>query len=120
WFQPERRIAVAYLADRWTGRFAPAHAVREVAFRIVQHFERARHDGLITYRGVERSEVVRVCELLHDHAGRLGPVPAWQQLRGMWPKLPETVVEDLVAFLEEVRSSDNWERSFKWRFPWLA
>jgi len=120
WRPPERRIAVAYLADRWTGRFAPARAVRDVAFRVIQHLERARLDGLITYLGVERSEVVRACEILLDHARRLAPIPAWQQLRATWPKLPETAAEDLVAFLEEVRSSESWERSLKWRFPWLA
>jgi len=31
WRLPERRLATAYLADRWTGRFAPASAVRTVA-----------------------------------------------------------------------------------------
>ncbi|MBN1772042.1 MAG: hypothetical protein JXB32_12310, partial [Deltaproteobacteria bacterium] len=28
WHPPERRLAVAYLADRWSGRVAPVQAVR--------------------------------------------------------------------------------------------
>lgn len=120
WYPPERRIAVAYLADRWTGRFAPARAVRDVGIRIVQHLERARLDGLVLYRGVERSEVVRACGILLDHARRIGPIPGWQQVRSMWPKLPENPAEDLIAFIDEVRSSDKWEGGFKSRLPWLA
>src|SRR5690242_18147663 len=37
WRPPERRIAIAYLADQWSGRVVPARAVRSLAFRIVQH-----------------------------------------------------------------------------------
>src|SRR5262249_12197937 len=99
---------------------APAAAVRDVAFRILQHLERARLDGLVTYRGVERNEVVRECEVLIDHARRLGPIQAWLQLRSIWPKLPETAADDLVAFIEEVRSSENWEGGFRRLLPWLA
>lgn len=120
WYPPERRIAVAYLADRWAGRFAFPQDVRDLAIRIVQHLERARVDGLVTYRGVERSEVLRVCQILVDHARRFGPVPGWPKLRETWPKLPATAADDLVAFLEEIPSSENWERSFRWRFPWFA
>jgi hypothetical protein len=120
WHPPERRIAVAYLADRWTGRFVPAQAVRDLGFQIVGHFERARRDRLVTYLGVEPSEVTRVCEILLDHVRRLGPVPAWDQLRVTWPKLPATPAEDLVAFLQGIRTAESWERSLKWRMPWLA
>jgi MoxR-like ATPase len=120
WYPPERRMAVAYLADRWGGRCAPSQAVRDLAFRVVQHFERARLDGLVTYQGVERGELLRTCETLAEHARRLGPVPAWSSLREIWPKLPATAADDLVAFLEAMPSSQNWERSFKWRLPWFA
>ena len=120
WRPVERRIAVAYLADHWTGRFVPVQAVRELGFRIVQHLERARRDGLVTYRGVEPGEVTRVCETLLDHVRRLGPVPAWDQLRANWPKIPATAADDLVAFVEGIRTTESWERTLKWRLPWLA
>jgi MoxR-like ATPase len=120
WHPPERRIAVAYLADRWTGRFVPAQAVRDLGFRIVQHFEQARREGLVTHLGVEPNEVTRACEALLDHVRRLGPVPAWDQLRANWPKLPATPADDLVAFLEGIHPAESWERSLKWRLPWLA
>src|SRR5262249_37419191 len=58
--------------------------------------------------------------VLIDHARRLGPIQAWLQLRSIWPKLPETAADDLVAFIEEVRSSENWEGGFRRRLPWLA
>ncbi len=120
WHPPERRLAVAYLADRWTGRVAPVGAVRELALRLVQHFEQARIDGLVTDVGVDDVQVATVAETLVEHVRRLGQLPAWEKARAFWPKLPATIAEHMVEFLEEVRATDSWERSFKNRVPWLA
>jgi AAA domain (dynein-related subfamily) len=123
WRLPERRIAVAYLADRWTGRFAPASALRSVGLRILQHFDGARSDGVISYRGVEYDQAggfAKICAALAEHARRLTPIPAWKQLRDVWPKLETTAGEDIAVFLAEISMTDDWERGFKRRFPWFG
>jgi len=74
----------------------------------------------VTYRGVERAEMLRACDILLDHARRLAPIEAWTQLRAVWPKLPATAAEDLAAFLQGIPASESWERSLQWRYPWLA
>jgi hypothetical protein len=123
WRLPERRFVVAYLADRWTGRFAPALALRTVALQMIRHFDRARTDGLVSYIGVEYDEIGgigKLCSVLAEHSRRLTPIPAWNELRRIWPKTAETAGEDMAGFLENLPSAENWERGFKRRFPWLG
>jgi len=123
WHPPERRITVAYLADRWTGRFAPASALRSVGLRILQHFDNARSEGVVSYLGVEYDQVGgfgKVCAALGEHASRLAPIPAWNQLREVWPKIESTAAEDIARFLREIATTDDWERGFKRRFPWFG
>lgn len=123
WRLPERRIAVAYLADRWTGRFVPASALRSVGLRILQHFDNARSDGVISYRGVEYDQVggfAKICAALAEHARRLTPIEGWKQLRDVWPKLETTAGEDIAGFLGEISTTDDWEHGFKRRFPWFG
>jgi len=123
WHPPERRITLAYLADRWTGRFAPASALRSVGLRILQHFDNARSEGVVSYLGVEYDQVGgfgKVCAALGEHASRLAPIPAWKQLREVWPKIETTAAEDIARFLREIATTDDWERGFKRRFPWFG
>ena len=124
WRLPERRLAVAYLADRWTGRFAPASALRVVARRVLLHFDQARTDAVVSYRGVEYEQAdggfAKICEALAEHARRLAPIPEWAQLRKVWPKLAETAGEDVARFLLAAPSTDDWERGFKRRLPWFG
>ena len=123
WHLPERRLATAYLADRWTGRFAPASAVRAVALQVLRHFDRARSDGVVSYRGVQYEHSVglpQICEALREHARRLAPIPAWDELRTVWPKLPALAGDDLDAFLEKVSTGDDWEPGFRRRLPWFG
>jgi len=96
WRLPERRLAVTYFAERWSGRFAPASALRTVALRVISHFDRARTDGVVQYRGYDYKEAVgldKICSALADHARRLPPIPEWEQLRSVWPKLAQTAGE---------------------------
>lgn len=123
WRLPERRFVVAYLADRWTGRFAPALSLRATALQMIRHFDQARADGLVSYVGVEYDDIggiEKLCSVLAEHARRLAPISAWNDLRGVWPKTAETAGEDLARFLEALPSTENWERGFKQRFPWLG
>jgi hypothetical protein len=123
WRLPERRIAVAYLADRWTGRFVPASALRSVGLRILQHFDNARPEGVVTYRGIEYDQVggfAKICGALAEHARRLAPIAAWDQLREVWPKIEPTAAEDLARFLGEISTTDDWEHGFRRRFPWFG
>lgn len=124
WRRPERRFAIAYLAERWTGRFAPASAVRALALHVLRHFDRARVDGVVTYHGVRYEQAggfAKICGDLAEHARRLGPIPAWDQLRSVWPKLPETAADDIANFLlQGVPTAGDLEPGFKRRLPWFG
>jgi hypothetical protein len=123
WRLPERRFALAYFAERWTGRFAPAAAIRAVALQVFRHFDRARADGLVSYRGVQYVQgggIAKICATLADHARRLTPIPSWNLLRNVWPKLPENAADDIAGFLQEVSTREDWEPVFRRRLPWFG
>jgi hypothetical protein len=124
WRPPERRFAVAYLAERWTGRFAPATALRSVALDVVQHFDRIRIDGTVTFRGTEYKQVggfAKIRDQLADHARKLPQTTEWQQLREVWPKISATAADDVVEYLQQLVSTDEtWEVGFKRRLPWFG
>lgn len=121
WRPPERRVAVAYLANRWTGRCSPPDSVRELALAVTRHLERARTDGLVTYIGVEPTEVARVLPALGEHAARLAPLPAWQDLRAVWgDRLSDTAAQDLVEFINGISPTKPWDWTYANRLPWFA
>lgn len=45
WQMPERRVLVAYFAERFGGRCAPTRALRSLAFTTFRHFDTARGEG---------------------------------------------------------------------------
>lgn len=112
------------MAERWTGRFAPASAVRGLALHVLRHFDRARSDGVVSYLGVHYDQAggfAKICGELAEHARRLGPIPAWDQLRSVWPKLAETAADDLASFLlQSVATAGELEPGFKRRLPWFG
>jgi AAA domain (dynein-related subfamily) len=123
WRLPERRIPLAYFAERWSGRFFPARSLRIVAQRVLSHFDQARTISAITFSGVNYEEVGglgKICETLADHARRLAPIPEWEQLRGVWPKIAQTAAEDVAEFLLSVPNVQEWEASFRYRYPWFG
>jgi MoxR-like ATPase len=124
WRRPERRLAIAYLAERWTGRFAPVSAVRGLALHVLRHFDRARTDGVVSYLGVHYEQAggfAKICDELAEHARRLGPIPAWDQLRNVWPKLAQTAADDVASFLlQGVATAGELEPGFKRRLPWFG
>ena len=125
WRLPERRLAVAYFADRWTGHFAPGPTLRAIAQRVFLHFDQARTDGVVSYRGVDYEEIPggfpKLCSDLAEYARKLPDLAEWRGLGAVWgPKLAETVGEDVAAFLLAAPSDDNWETGFKRRLPWFG
>ncbi len=123
WRLPERRLCVAYLADRWTGHFAPAPALRDFSRRLLAHFDQARGDRLVTYKGVNYDEaggLDKICAALIEHARRLPPILEWERLHKVWPKVADTAADDVIGFLIGVSSTDNWEPAFNRRLPWFG
>lgn len=123
WYLPERRFAVAYLAERWTGRFSPASTVRSLALAIIRHFDRARSDGVIDYRGTKWDQVggfEAVCDQLAEHSLRMSPFADWEQLRTVWPQLKGSPGEDIAAFLRELPDRENPDPGFVRRLPWFG
>jgi hypothetical protein len=133
WRPPERRMAVAYLSDRWTGRFAPLLALRSVGVDLLTWFDKAR-PSVITYTGVDYDEAGgfdKICSALAEHARRMASPPAWDQLRSIWApyrtKLSATLGDDVAGFLEEAQIQETqapgqakWEAGFKQRLPWFG
>jgi len=135
WRLPERRMAVAYLSDRWTGRFAPADALETVGIEVLTWFDKAR-PSVITYTGVDYAEADaggfdNICGALIGHARKISSSPAWNELRRVWAphrsKLLVALGDDIAAFLEEAQAKekgapdrDTWEPGFKQRLPWFG
>jgi MoxR-like ATPase len=126
WHPPERRALVAYLASRWHGRFAPAAAVRELALRLATHMARLREDGHLTVLGVQYDRVggwPAICDQLMEHARRLGPVPEYDRLRSIWPRLSPSAGEHLAEFLVQCRDQPDGpaelEGAANKRHPWF-
>jgi hypothetical protein len=126
WYRPERRLIVAYLADRWTGRFAPAGALRSVALELLKWFDQARPTA-VDYSGVEYSQVgglSPICTALAGHARRMAPIPAWEPLRSAWAAeqtgLATELGEDVATFLDHLPGEQNWEAGFQKRLPWFG
>lgn len=124
WHLPERRLLLAYLADRWTGRFAPAAVLRAFAQRVFLYFDQARTLGLVTYRGVDYDETPggfpKLCSDLADYADKFPVLPEWRQLRDVWPKIPETPAENIAMFLRDAVKHGGWEPGFQRRLPWFG
>jgi hypothetical protein len=123
WRLPERRFAVAYLANRWTGRFAPPSALRTVALAVVRHLDALRADGVFALFGTSYDQMggmEAVCEQLAQHASRMAPLPDWDRLRSAWPNLLPTVGEDVAAFLRAIPGMQNRDHGFAKRRPWFA
>ena len=123
WRRPERRLSLAYLADQWTGYFAPATVVRALGLHVLRHFDRARTDGVVSYVGTDYEPlggIAGLCKVLAEHARKMANLPAWNQLRATWPKLTETAGEHVAGFMERIPNSESWERGLKRRLPWFG
>ena len=116
-------MTVAYLGDKWTGRFAPPSALRQLAVAVLRHFDRLRLDGVLTYHGIQYEQAggLRVvCNQLAEHALRLPPLPSWDRLRHAWPKLRETAGLEIAEFLRGIPEDEDWEPGFARRLPWFG
>lgn len=99
--------------------------LRVVARRVFSHFDQTRINGVVSYRGVDYEQaggLENICKALADHARRLPPIPEWQQLREVWPKVAqsESAGDDVAAFLAAVPATEDWEPPFNRRFPWFG
>src|ERR1700761_8839521 len=80
WRPPERRLLVAYLADRWTGRFAPPNDVRALTLQLTAWFDQARPE-VVQYFGVDYDKVegglAKICGDLAAYARRMAATSVW-------------------------------------------
>ncbi len=126
WRLPERRFVVSYLADRWTGRFEPAWALRAFALHLLKHFDQARPE-VVSYRGVDYDRIggfETIRSALAEHARRLVPTKAWDSLRDVWSQyqstLGATAADDVADFLERIPGNEELDPGFKRRLPWFG
>jgi len=66
WRPPERRLTIAYLASKWTGRFAPPGAVRPMALRLLGHMDAAPTRGVVA-DGPSAVHLIRIAILAVRH-----------------------------------------------------
>lgn len=126
WRLPERRTLVAYFADRFSGGFAPAEAMRAHASAVVRHFDAPRAAARFRWHGVEYPAMggwQSICDALIEHARSLPDSEAWHHLQHVWNLDAPDAAAHLIDFLEDLRDEDGpqaRERSFSQRLPWLA
>ena len=124
WRLPERRLAVAYLAHRWYGRFAPPSAVRAAALHLLRSLDGAREQGAFvgvdaTYNAVEDC-LPEISPILAARAREFPSSPEWARLRAVHAALAESEGEDFAGFLEKIADTENWDPSFQLRLPWFG
>jgi hypothetical protein len=123
WRRPERRLPLAYLADQWTGNFAPGAVVRALGLHVLRHFDRARTDGVVSYTGTDYEPIgglSALCNVLTEHARKMANFPEWNQLQSIWPTLAETAGEHVAGFMERIPKNESWERGLRSRLPWFG
>ncbi len=125
WHRTERRLLVAFFSTRFAECYAPAEAMRRLAFKVFRHFEQAREDGRF-------SEPVLATEInwneLRDElravAEELPDFEEYSSLRRVWRRRlkADSFRADLLGFLDagrEREKPDALEPSFYKRLAWF-
>ncbi|WP_437928633.1 HTH domain-containing protein [Sorangium sp. So ce291] len=128
WFCFERRVLVAYFADRFEQRYAPADALRKLAFHVFRHFDAAREANRFgePIRAAEQPANWRfLTEAMAEVADGLGASSEqYLQLRTVWPRLKAASIRDdlsdyIASSLAEVEDLGAIEPAFFKRLPWF-
>ena len=125
WYLTERRIVIAYLASFYDECFRPAVALRNLAFDLVQRFERARQDGVFGESGLANRHPwgwTRLREALANVARQIPRSPEYEVLKGNWRHLKDaSLVESFGGFLERFQNANfgDLEPSLSKRLAWF-
>jgi len=128
WWLPERRVLTAYFADRFHNAFAPASALRELAFRTFRHFDVARRAGKFgepMHASKQPSIWGSLCESMQDVALALPMLAPYDTLRARWGRrlVGANIGNDLAHFImqdaHEADDPGDIEPAFFKRIVWF-
>jgi MoxR-like ATPase len=125
WYLTERRVVVAYLASFYEECFRPAAALRNLAFDLVQRFERARQNAAFGESELATRHPwgwTRLREALASVAREIPRSSEYEVLKGNWRHLKDaSLVESFGGFLERFQNAtfDNLEPSLSKRLAWF-
>ncbi|WP_394823740.1 AAA family ATPase [Pendulispora albinea] len=132
WRLPERRLLTSYFSRYFHNAFAPAMALRELAFETFRHFDVARGRGDFgePMRTEQQAEQWRsLCERMLTVSRSLPLLDSYRELRTRWggqggERLLERAsdVEDLSDFIERMswaKDPSSNEPAFSKRIVWF-
>jgi MoxR-like ATPase len=127
WHCTERRLLAAFFAERFQESYAPADAMRKLAFQTFLHFQRARDDGRFgepRLATVEAGLWPEFCDTMLNVAHTLPDMREYLDLRNVWARMlrGDTLKSELMQYLETARSANNLgiiEPAFFRRLPWF-
>jgi hypothetical protein len=126
WYQTERRILIAFLAQRFHGCYDPPDVMRHVAHSVISHFDRTRAGGRFGDRVlIERypNSWAGFLPLFEATARELPRTSEYEQLRRRWRHLRhETLAEELLDFVsaEVAQETPDFEPALFKRLPWFS
>ncbi len=127
WYCTERRILAAFFTKNFQESYAPADAMRQLAFKAFRHFERARQDNRLGQKQLITLKVglwTDFCDTLIAIAQELPDFEEYDALRQVWGRrlreksFPEALLTYLQAASAEERP-DSLEQPFYKRLAWF-
>ena len=112
WYCTERRLLAAFFASRFRESYAPADAMRKLAFRTFQYFQRAREDGRF---GEPRLATVQAdlwpdfCDVALKVTEELPTIDEYKALRQVWGRTlrGDSLKAELLDYLSAAKSVEN-------------
>jgi MoxR-like ATPase len=128
WRMSERRLLVAFFASHFEQSYAPADAMRRLAFKTFRHFDDARDDGafgepvLIT---PESGLWPRAGQKIEEVARTLPDFDEYEALRQVWGRTlkAESLKDLFLEFMEKAKSHETVgavDPPFFRRLGWFA
>jgi MoxR-like ATPase len=127
WYLTERRLLAAFFDDRFRESYVPAQALRNLAFRTFQHFDRARRDDRL---GARQSDAIQsslwpaFCDDALKVVADLPSSEDFNALRTVWARTlrGDSLKSELRDYLNEAKNADNigkLEPAFFRRLAWF-
>ena len=127
WRCTERRLLTAFFASRFRESYAPAEAMRKLAFRTFQHFQRAREDGRFgetKLATVQTGLWPKFCDLALEVTAELPELEEYKLLQQIWGRslTAESLKGELTNYLTAAKSEETLgmlEPAFFIRLAWF-
>ena len=127
WARTERRVLVSFFCRFFSGRYLPARALRQLAFRVFLHFDHARESGAFGPPVITSPPSPQWTTIIEQMMGLVNSLPSlseYSDLQQHWGRrLPEPSLQALLGgYLEQARSVESLakiEPTFSERLSWF-